>query len=172
MSYTTKFSSQWDNLVADFAAKIESTPIELLTESELNGWYQTRSYRWSSIAEIEAMMLEQEANQELRNELISAIADFKFEKPADEKTYLPSNLIVAGAIATVAAAVASKLLLSFSAVKAIIIALIIAIAFVVKFFSNKSSAKKTVDKKIRSAYIEQLQAYKQKLLDICNKYEK
>lgn len=172
MSYTIKFSSQWDNLVADFAAKIENTPTEFLSPSELNDWYQTRSYRWSSISEAEGVMLEQEADNDFRNEMISSIADFEFKEPTVEKVSLSASRIVIGIITAIAVAAISNFFLSLGLIKTIILALIISVSFTIKAFLNKSSAKKNAYKKVRSVYIEQLHSHGKKLLEICNKYGK
>lgn len=170
MSYIDNFSSQWDNLKADFSVKLNSLSEEQIKSKTLNDWYHVRCYRWNSISEAEGMILEQEENPVLKKELISALESFRFEEVKSESVSFPVIPAIIGAAAAIAAAVVSKYLLLLSTKYAVIICL--AVLAIMLFTAVKSmlSKKKTASARLRREYILQLENYGSSLLNICNKY--
>ena len=170
MSYINSFSSQWDNLKADFSVKLNSLPEGQIKSETLNDWYQTRCYRWNSISEAEGMLLEQQENPILKEKLILALEKFRFVEPKYEKPSFSVIPIIIGAVVSIAASIIAKYLLMLSAKYAILIFLLIVAVTLFISLKNLTEKRKIVDAKLRQDYISQLEDYKQSLLEICKKY--
>lgn len=172
MPYKNKFESQWNNLRADFAAKIEKTPVELLSPKELNSWLQARTHRWSSVVEMEGLILDQEDNPELSSELRSALGSVSVEQVNAGKAPSPILHIGVGAVIAAVFAVVSKVLLDRGTMMAVVLAVLTVAAAICEYTIFSSSKKKELEKALRSGYVKQLDEYKRELLSICDKYEK
>lgn len=170
MSYSEKFSSQWDMLIVKFKSYLQSSNIENITLKDIREWYRTYTFRWSSIVEKEGLMLKEQNNSELKRELISAISDFRFQEikllPKKPKS-LP--FLIVGLSVAILAVVLLKKFLHISIWIMILVALgcIFLPVFIYAGLLDKYITKK--NKAIVEGYAQQLQEYKQKLSDICEK---
>lgn len=169
--YSKIFSSQWDNLVTVFLTETSGHAPEMMTPKRLNEWYRANCFRWSSIAEKEGILLDNENNDKLSSELRSAIESFSFKAIPVPAKPSPLPFLAAGAGGAVAVtlvlklAVRTKTLFAVMAATACVLLALIWYARELDQYSSDSNAK------IRDGYADQLRDYKTVLVSICKRYE-
>lgn len=171
MAYSDSFSVQWDRFVTDFIASIRGYTAEMISMERLNDWYKTNSFRWSSIAENEGVLLEHENNAALKNELLKEVSKFSFSevKFPSKPNVLP--YLGVGAVAAGGLGAAIKLLLHQSFLFAIIGAIVGILVPVVVYAKKLDNHNNKQGKMIAEGYSNQLIAYKEHLMRICKKFE-
>ena len=171
MAYSDSFSVQWDRFVEDFIASIKGYTAEMISTERLNDWYKTNSFRWSSIAENEGVLLEHEKNAALKNALLNELSKFSFtevELPSKPNIlpYLGVGIVVAGGLGA-----AIKLLLHKSLLFAVIGAIVGILAPIILYAKKLDNHNDKQSKMIVEGYGNQLVAYKEHLLRVCRKFE-
>ena len=170
MSYSDNFSVQWDRFVSDFVTSIKGYTAEMVSPERLNDWYKTNSYRWSSIAENEGVLLDHENNVTLKNELLKELSRFSFSevKLLSRPNILP--YLGVGVVAAGGLGVALKLLLR-NPLFVVIGAIVGVLASVVLYAKKLDNYNNKQSKIIVEGYSNQLIAYKEHLMRICIKFE-
>ena len=171
MAYSDSFSVQWDRFVTDFKASIRGYTVEMISMEKLNDWYKTNSFRWSSIAENEGILLNHENNAALKNEILKELSKFSFSEVqlSPKPNILPClgvGVVAAGGLGTII-----KLLLHQSFLFAITGAIVGILAPVVVYIKKLDNYNNKQEKMIVEGYSNQLIAYKEHLMYICQKFE-
>lgn len=171
MAYSDNFSVQWDRFVTDFIMSIKGYTAEMIFIEKLNDWYKTNSFRWSSIAENEGILLDHENNSTLKNELLKEISKFSFSEvtlPSKPNVlpYLGVGVVAAGGLG-----VALKLLFHQSFLFVLIGAIVGMLAPIVLYAKELDKHNMQQGKMIVEGYSSQLVAYKEHLMRICKKFE-
>ncbi len=169
--YSNTFSSQWDNLVTTFITETGSHTPEMMTPKRLNEWYRTNSFRWSSIAEKEGILLSNEGNDRLSSELRFAIEAFSFKPiplPVKPSPLLP---LAAGVGVGIASAAVLKLAIHAGTLIAVVTGVACVLASLVLYAKQLDQYTSSLSVKIHDGYAEQLKAYKTRLVSICKRYE-
>lgn len=171
MAYSDSFSVQWDRFVTDFISSIKGYTAEMISTERLNDWYKTNSFRWSSIAENEGVLLEHEKNVALKNELLKELSKFSFTEvklPSKPNIlpYLGVGVVAAGGLGA-----AIKLLLHQSLLFVVIGAIVGILTPVVLYAKKLDNHNKKQGKMIVEGYSNQLVAYKEHLMRICKEFE-
>lgn len=171
MAYSDSFSVQWDLFVTDFIGSIKGYTAEMISIDRLNDWYKTNSFRWSSIAENEGVLLDHENNAALKNELLKELSKFSFtevELPSKPNIlpYLGVGVVAAGGLGAVI-----KLVLHRSVLLTVIGAIVGILAPVVLYAKQLDNYNNKQGKLITEGYGNQLVAYKEHLLRVCRKFE-
>lgn len=171
MAYSDSFSVQWDCFVADFIVSIKGYTAEMISTERLNDWYKTNSFRWSSIAENEGILLDHEKNVTLKNELLKELSRFSFSEvklPSKPNVlpYLGVGIVAAGGLAA-----ALKLLFYQSFFFVVIGATVGILAPVILYAKKLDNHNNKQGKMIVEGYSNQLTAYKEHLMRICKKFE-
>lgn len=171
MAYSDSFSVQWDRFVTDFIASIKGYTAETISTERLNDWYKTNSFRWSSIAENEGVLLDHENNVALKNELLKELSKFSFSEvklPSKPNIlpYLGVGVVAAGGLGAVI-----KLVLHQSFLFVVIGAIVGILAPVVLYAKKLDNHNNKQGKMIVEGYSNQLIAYKEQLMRICKKFE-
>ncbi len=183
MSYSDTFSFQWDNFVNIFFTETKHYTPETMTVKRLNGWYESNSFKWSSIAEKEGVLLDNEKNERLSSELRKAIGEFRFtEIEQQRKPRIMPGLIIGAAAAVV---LGVGLQAAFHAQIGFVVKLtprvrniLIVVEAVVCMAAALLSYARRLDKHIKNeqvrchdGYVQQLKDYKAILMSVCQKYE-
>lgn len=171
MAYSDSFSAQWDRFVADFNTSIKGYTAEMISTERLNGWYKTNSFRWSSIAENEGVLLDHENNAALKDELLKELSKFSF---AEASLPAKPNILLylgVGVVATGGLGAVIKLVLHWSILFTVIGAIVGILAPVVLYAKQLDNYNNKQGKLIAEGYGNQLVAYKERLMHICKKYE-
>ena len=171
MAYSDNFSVQWDRFVTDFIASIKGYTAEMISIERLNDWYKTNSFRWSSIAENEGILLDHENNAALKSELQRELSKFSFSevKLPSKPNFLPYLGI--GVVAAGGLGVAIKLLLHQSILFAIIGAVVGILTPIVVYAKKLDNHNNKQGKMIVEGYSNQLIAYKEHLMRTCEKFK-
>lgn len=169
--YSNTFSSQWDNLVTVFLTETSGYAPEMMTPKRLNEWYRANSFRWSSIAEKEGILLDNEHNSTLSSELRSAIESFSFKAIPMPTKPSPLPFLAAGAGGAAAAALVLKLTLRTRTLFAVIVAIACVLLALIWYARQLDQYSSDSNAKIHNGYADQLKAYKPVLVSICKRYE-
>ncbi len=171
MAYSDSFSVQWDRFVSDFVSSIKNYPAEMISTERLNDWYKTNSFRWSSIADNEGILLEHEKNSALKTELLKELAKFSFSevKLLSKPSVFP--YLGAGIPAAVGLGAALKHFLHQSIVVAVLETLAGIVVAIVLYVKKLNVFNKNQIKTIEKEYSAQLIAYKDHLIRVCKQYE-
>lgn len=173
MKYSERFANQWDNFVDAFQSEINALPTEAVTKKNVSEWYRNNSFRWSSIAENEGILLENEKNEKLRSSLIGAIEAFTFVEAAaaDKKLrFLP--YMITGIAAAALAGILTKRFLHTGIAVIVIETVIILLGAAAMYAVSLDKGVKLHKDQVCGAYIRQLKNYKETLVNICRRYEK
>ncbi len=171
MAYSDSFSVQWDRFVSDFVSSLKGWPAEMISTERLNDWYKTNSFRWSSIADNEGILLEHENNSVLKNELLKELAKFSFSevKLLSKPSIFP--YLGVGIPAAVGLGAALKHFLHQGLVVAVLETLAGIVCTIVLYVKKLNSFNKKQVKTLEKEYSAQLIAYKDHLLRVCKQYE-
>lgn len=169
--YSKTFSSQWDNLVTLFLTETGGRAPEMMTPKHLNEWYRTNSFRWSSIAEKEGILLDNEHNSKLSSELRSAIESFSFKAVPMPAKPSPLPFLAAGAAGAAAAVLVLRLALRIRTLFAVIAAVACVLLALIGYAGQLDRYADDSNAKIHNGYADQLKAYKPVLVSICKRYE-
>lgn len=171
MAYSDSFSVQWDRFVLEFTKSIQGYTAEMISIGRLNDWYKTNSFRWSSIAENEGILLSHENNDNLRNALLEELPKFSFseiELPQKPKV-LP--YLTVGVLLAVGFGAAVKFVLHQSILMTVIGAVAGILVPVVLYAKHLDDCNNQQRNMILEGYSGQLVAYKEHLLAICKMFE-
>ncbi len=170
--YSERFGYQWEKFVAEFEADMQNLSAESITLERVNNWYKSHSFRWSSIAENEGILLDNEENEILKKELTKAIEEFSFEKMTmDAKPkFLPGFL--AGIVLAVVGAVFLKTYLKIKTWFMVAEIIVVVLCPVVLYAGALDKYTQQQNRNIRQGYVKQLMNYKKHLVNICKKHEK
>ena len=171
MAYSDSFSVQWDRFVLEFTKYIQGQTAEMISIGRLNDWYKSNSFRWSSIAENEGILLSHENNDNLRNALLEELPKFTFseiELPQQPKV-LP--YLTVGALLAVGFGSTFKFLLHQNILMTVIGAIAGILVPVVIYAKHLDNCNSKQRKMILEGYSGQLVAYKEHLLAICKMFE-
>lgn len=171
MVYSDFFSIQWDRLVSDFISSIKGYTPEMINIDRLNDWYRTNSFRWSSIAENEGILLEHENNDALKQELLKELSKFSFSEVPLSKKPKALPYIGTGALSATVIGTVFKLCFHFKFVFVAIEAIVLILASAVLYAKKLDDCNKKQGKQIEEGYSRQLVSYKEHLIRICKKFE-
>ncbi len=171
MLYSETFSSQWDSLVNAFVSETQGYTPEMMTQKRVNEWYKANSFRWSSIAEKEGILLSSMKNGRLTSELTQTIAKFHF---SEIKSSVKPNIIpgiVAGVLGAVSGGIILKLALHAKIWMLVIEAIVCVIAVLFWYASKLDQHTKTENERFHKGYAQQLIDYKTVLMSVCKQYD-
>ncbi len=171
MLYSETFSSQWDNLVNTFISETNGYMPEMMTLKRVNEWYKANSFRWSSVAENEGILLSNEKNSRLASELTQTIGKFRFSeiKTGEKPNIIPGAVI--GIVAAVGIGIALKLAIH-AKIWMIAIEAVACVAAVLLWYASKlDQYTKSENERFHKGYAQQLVAYKSVLMSVCKRYD-
>lgn len=172
MLYHEKFANQWDGFAAAFREEINAFPPESITLERVGDWYKANSFRWSSIAESEGILLANEKNEALKSSLLSAIEEYSFQEEVFDKKpgFLPGVFTAAAASIITGVLFRKFWHMGIWTIVAETIVFFLCAAF--QYAASLDRYNRQQKEKVCEGYVRQLENYKEILLNICKENEK
>ena len=171
--YRDTLSNQWKNLYSDFAGEYDTLVKQMNEPICFNRWYEARIHRWNSITFPEGIILEQENNRDFANELKLTLDKFSFNKVESAKTKsIWFGIVIGIAFGLIVGGVLYLLPLDLLFWRIIISGIISAVMVSAVFIKKHNVTKKQEKKRVKDAYIRQLEEYEKELIAVCDKYQK
>ena len=168
--YKQSLSQNWGNLVSDFVVEHKTMSTSQINAGAIEEWYKLRSFRFSSIAYLEGIEIDQINQPDFAKELREKINDFRFKKTAPIRNFSVKKNIVLALLPSVVASVLVAVCTDWSILWSIIIGIVLFAAGFVMVANQAQQARGKAAASLVQTYANQLEQYLPLLQEICDKY--
>ncbi|GEM_PF-5636162 len=165
--YREAFKRQWENLTANFQVEFDKKPPQLITADDMNRWYRTNSFQWSSISAVEAQQLQQQKNKEFITALRKTIEHFSFQSAEFTVSVPIWGGIAAGICAGTAVGILLPVTMIFSVLSGIAGGAVV--CCVCQIFVIRTARQKQKEEE-KQFYANQLKQYENVLMQVFDQY--
>lgn len=168
--YKQSLSQHWGNIVSDFVVEHKTMSSSQINAGTIEEWYKLRAFRFSSVAYLEGLEIDQINNPGFAKELREKIDSFRFKKTAPIQNFSVKKNMVLALLPSVVASVLVALCTDWPILWPIVIGIVLFFAGIVTVANQAQQARSKSATSLVQAYASQLEQYLPSLQAICDKY--